>query len=109
MRVLLDECVPRTLKQELDDHEAQTVVEIGWSGIENGALLRRAAADFDVLVTVDTNLEHQQNVAALPLPVIVIYSDRNEIGALRARMDDVRALLASALETRLYRVGGDDR
>ncbi len=39
MRILLDECVPKPLKRELADYEIHTVVEMGWSGKKNGALL----------------------------------------------------------------------
>src|SRR6267143_3003349 len=54
MKVLIDECVPRALKGFLSKHghESLTVQEAGWSGKENGELLE---AEFDVLVTVDTN------------------------------------------------------
>ena len=60
MRVLLDECVPRALRNDLPGHEVKTVAELGWAGVRNGELLRRAAAAFDVLITVDRNLEYQQ-------------------------------------------------
>ena len=52
MRVLLDECVPRALRNDLPGHEVKTVAELGWAGVKNGELLRRAAAEFDVLITV---------------------------------------------------------
>ena len=67
MRVLLDECTPRKLRRDLPEHEVRTVGEMGWGGTKNGALLLRAAGEFDVLLTVDSNMEFQQNTAALPL------------------------------------------
>ena len=69
MRVLLDECVPRPLREELAGHEVKTVGEAGWAGIKNGALLRLAATPFDALVTVDRNLEYQQNFFGLTIAV----------------------------------------
>ena len=53
MRVLLDECVPRALRKELSGHEVKTVGETGWAGVKNGELLRLAAKEFDLLLTVD--------------------------------------------------------
>ena len=53
MRVLLDECVPRALRNDIPGHEVRTVAEAGWAGVKNGELLRLAAAAFDVLITVD--------------------------------------------------------
>jgi hypothetical protein len=55
--VLLDECVPRKLRRELTGHDVRTVTEMGWSGIKNGPLLRRAAQDFDIFLTVDQGVE----------------------------------------------------
>jgi len=56
MRVRLDECVPRQLVRELPDFAVRTVQQMGWSGVKNGALLERAAGQFDVLFTVDQDL-----------------------------------------------------
>src|SRR5713226_2762093 len=67
MRVLLDECVPRALRKELPGHEVKTVAEAGWAGVRNGELLQLAAKQFDLLLTVDRNLEYQQNFAGLTL------------------------------------------
>ena len=72
MRVLLDEGVPRKLKWRFAAHHTVTTVrERGWDGMKNGALLRTAEAEFDVLLTVDKRLRYQQNVAGLSLAVVV--------------------------------------
>jgi predicted nuclease of predicted toxin-antitoxin system len=62
MRLLLDECVPKRLKRELRGHDVLTVQDAGWAGVKNGALLRVAEGSFDVLLTVDQGVEHQQNL-----------------------------------------------
>jgi len=49
MRILLDESLPRKLALELPGHHAQTVQKRGWSGLNNGALLREASQEFQVL------------------------------------------------------------
>ena len=51
MKLLLDECVDRRLARDIRDHEVFTVLELGWAGVQNGALLARAAGQFDVFVT----------------------------------------------------------
>jgi hypothetical protein len=58
MRVLIDECAPRALKNFLlkHGHQNRAVQEAGWSGKENGELVALAESEFDVLVTLDTNL-----------------------------------------------------
>jgi len=50
MKLLLDECVARDLKEDLAAHEVTTVTEAGYQGMKNGALLRAAATQYDVLI-----------------------------------------------------------
>ena len=70
MKLLIDENLPHQMRLELPGHDVYTVAYIGWGGIENGELLRRAAgAGFDALVTNDRGLEYQQNLSALPVAV----------------------------------------
>jgi predicted nuclease of predicted toxin-antitoxin system len=93
MRVLLDECVPRALRRDLHGHEVKTVVEAGWAGAKNGELLQLAAKHFDVFVTIDRNLEYQQNFAGLAVAVIVVHASSNDIAALRPLMPAVLAAI----------------
>jgi predicted nuclease of predicted toxin-antitoxin system len=72
MRLLLDECVARDLKRDLVGHEVATAVEAGFKGLENGALLRAASGKHDVLITVDQNLQFQQNIRSLQIAVIIL-------------------------------------
>ena len=83
MRLLLDECVDRRLAREIRDHEVVTVFDLGWAGIRNGALLARAAGQFDAFVTVDRNLAFQQRVDALLLAVVVLRARSNRLSDLR--------------------------
>ena len=46
-------------------------------------LLRRAAAAFDLLTTVDRNLEYQQSFEGLSLAVIVVHASSNDVTILR--------------------------
>ncbi len=86
MRLLLDECVPKRLKHELLGHEVQTVQDMGWAGITNGALLKLANGRFDALLTVDQGIEHQQNLSGLKISVVVMLAASNDV-------DDLRPLL----------------
>ena len=94
MRVLLDECFPRALRAELPGHEVTTVAEAGWAGVKNGALLQLAATRFEVLLTVDRNLEYQQNYSSHTIAVIVVDAPSNDIEVLRPLMPKVLDALA---------------
>jgi predicted nuclease of predicted toxin-antitoxin system len=85
MRILIDECTPRALKTFLskEGHECRTVQEAGWSGKENGELLSLAETAFDALITVDTNLTYQQNLAGRKIAIVVIRSSSNRLDHLR--------------------------
>ena len=79
MRVLLDECVPKDLRDHLSGHEVVTVQESGWQGRPDGELLRLAAPHFDALITADQNLPYQQNLAQFELGVVIIIAPRNRL------------------------------
>jgi hypothetical protein len=81
VRILIDESLPRGLKGLLEGFDAVTVPEQGWQSMQNGELLRRACGQFDVFLTADQNLEYQQNVAALPLAVVVVVAASNRLDA----------------------------
>ena len=82
MKIIIDECVPSVVKKSLPSRGIVTVQEMGWAGIKNGKLLQLIAADFDVFITSDKNLRHQQNLTTLDLAVILLPS--NQVPAVRA-------------------------
>ena len=79
MRILLDESVPKDLRDHLPRHEVVTVQESGWQGKSDGELLRLAAPHFGVLITADQNLPHQQNLATFELGVVILVAQRNRL------------------------------
>ncbi len=72
MKIIIDECVPSIVKKGLPSRGIVTVQEMGWAGIKNGKLLELVAADFDVFITSDKNLRHQQNLTAFDLAIILL-------------------------------------
>lgn len=86
MKVLLDECLPKKLKREVVADEVKTVPEVGWASKKNGELLRLAQQDFDVLLTNDQNLEHQQNLKKFDLAFVVLVALTNDIEDLKPLM-----------------------
>lgn len=83
MRVLLDECVTRYLKRDFTGHEVSTVEEAGFKGLKNGRLLQAMSGRFDALVTVDQNLQHQQNLSAYGVAIIVLKARRSTYPMLK--------------------------
>ena len=91
MRVLLDESLPRRLQFELPAHEVTTVPERGWAGMKNGELLRLAESEFEVFVTMDSNLPSQQNLAELQIGVIVLKAKSNVLADLIPLAESLRS------------------
>ena len=60
-------------------HSAVTVQRRGWASIKNGKLLALAAGEFDVLLTADKGMEYQQNLASLPVAILIVLASSNRI------------------------------
>lgn len=76
MVLLLDENIPRKLKYRFsEEYEVLTVPEMGWSGIKNGDLLEKMKKrDMRVLLSVDKNMSHQQNLVVCGVSLLVLDS-----------------------------------
>lgn len=96
MRVLLDECVDSRLAASLGTFEVRTVADQGWVGITNGQLLSRAAAEFDVFVTVDRNLPFQQHLPKFDIAVILLRAKTNRIVDLVALVAELISVMPNA-------------
>lgn len=92
MRVLLDECLPKNLKRDVQADVVKTVPEMGWTGTKNGALLHLVEREFDVFLTNLQNLERQQNLKRFDLAIVVLVAPTNDI-------EDLRPLMPAANES----------
>jgi predicted nuclease of predicted toxin-antitoxin system len=73
MRVLLDENLPHALRYHLSNHETVTAAYAGLAGYQNGALLKAAVeAGFEVLVTADQTLQHEQNLVGFEIAIVLL-------------------------------------
>jgi hypothetical protein len=93
--VLLDECVDRRLARDIIGHDVKTAQQMGWTTVQNGALLALASQHFDVVVTVDQNLSFQQNLNSFSIAVIVLEAKTNRLADLRPLVPK----LLAAIET----------
>jgi hypothetical protein len=77
LRIVFDKNVPVGVRRFLSEHEVRTFVEMQWHPqLENGELLEAAkASGFDVMVTSDQNIGHQQNLTGRKLALVVLGSN----------------------------------
>ena len=104
MRILLDECLPARLRQDLPGHEVQTVPQAGWASIKNGKLLRLISdsGKFEVFLTMDKNLPHQQKLTDLPFAVVVLRAKSNRFEDTHPLMPEVLRRLAEFQPGQVY-------
>lgn len=91
MKIIIDECVPSIVKRGLPDRGIVSVQDMGWAGIKNGKLLTLVAAEFDVFITSDKDLQHQQNLTELHLGIIVLPS--NQVPVVKTLLPDIDVAL----------------
>jgi hypothetical protein len=107
MKLLLDECLPRKLKNHLVGHECHTVPEAGWAGKKNGELLSLAAeSGFESFLTLDQGMEYEQKLKGREIAVVVISAKSNRLADLLPRMPAILTALRSIRVGQLVRVPG---
>src|SRR6202041_4104507 len=73
MRVLFDQATPVPIRSYLAGHDVRTAAQQGWDTLKDGELLAAAEADgFDLLLTTDKNMRHEQNLAGRKIAVVVL-------------------------------------
>lgn len=73
MLILFDQNTPVPIRYSLAGHSVRTANEQGWSTLENGDLLQAAEQNgFDVLLTADQNIAHQQNMDGRKIALVVL-------------------------------------
>ena len=77
MKVILDECLPRRLIRDLHSHTVTTVPRQGWAGKTDSELLRLIKDEFDVFVTMDSNMIYQQSLRTGSLCVVVLHAQNS--------------------------------
>ena len=85
MKILLDENLPAKIKHDFNsEHEVYTVYEMGWNSKKNGELLGLMIMHgFDDLVTIDKNLQYQQNIDKFKIKIIILDAFNNKLETLR--------------------------
>lgn len=104
-RVLLDENLDVRFAREIPEHVVSTVRSEGWTGVTNGELLRLIeAADFEVFVTADRNLEHQQTLSNRPFGTVVLFPQRLKLDHLRLLLPGLMRAIPSVGTGEVLRV-----
>jgi predicted nuclease of predicted toxin-antitoxin system len=107
MKVLIDECLPSELQGTLTamGHESLTVRQAGFGSKKNGELLSIAESRWDVLLTSDRNIKHQQNMTGRTVSIVVLRANSNRLSDLLPLMPACSEALRSILPGQIVEVG----
>ena len=73
MLILFDHGTPRSIARWLQGHTVIEAVERRWDRLSNGALLKAAEeAGFDLLLSTDKNIQHQQNLKDRRIAIVIL-------------------------------------
>jgi predicted nuclease of predicted toxin-antitoxin system len=98
MKLLLDENLPKKLKQDFPNHTVFTVRDMNWQGKKNGELIQLIIENnFDALITFDKNLQYQQNFQKYSIPVILLNSSDNTYLTLKNLIGKINFVLEEKL------------
>jgi hypothetical protein len=89
----LDENLDWRLRRDLPGHTVESVPLIGWAGLKNGALLAEAEKSFEVLITMDSNMMHHQNLSRFRIATVTLKAPSNRLADTRPLMPKVLAIL----------------
>lgn len=107
MKILLDNCVPYRAKLLFSGHEVSHTADLGWEELRNGALLATASSRFDLLVTTDKKIQHEQNLESLPLPVLELNTRFTRLADLQVLASHIAAALDATACYRFVSVSAD--
>jgi len=92
MKILLDENLPKQLKEDFGpDYDVKTVRDMGWLGKKNGELLGLIVFNgFDFFVTIDKNLRYQQNLDRIELKIFLLLAINNRRETLQVLVEKIK-------------------
>lgn len=94
MKILFDQGIPVPLRRHLIEHTVKTAYEEGWSDLSNGDLLNAAEeSGYNLFVTTDQNLRHQQNLRERQIAIVVLLS--TSWPRIRRRVDEIREVIST--------------
>jgi len=82
------------------------VPRLGWAGLRNGDLLRRANPEFDAFISGDRSLEYQQNLSDVQLRIVIVVAPDNRVETITALAPRILAALDSTQPGQVARVAG---
>jgi len=105
MKILLDECVTKKAKPLFFEHEVYTVAEMGFSGLKNGELLAEMEnSGFDILITIDKNIDFQQSIGNRNLTVVIFNAVKSNLRYIQELIPKFKSQINTFEKGKTYRI-----
>ena len=104
VKILLDACMPQSLRNHIDGHEVETAQFAGVDELSDSKLLDAIEGRYDILITLDRNLIYQQKIANRPLAVIVVQIAEQTPEGFKALIPDIHKAINKAAVGRVLEV-----
>lgn len=106
MKILLDENIPVRIKENFpNDYEVLTARDLNWNGKKNGVLLGLCVnSGFDLLITLDKNLQFQQNLNKFKIKIILLKVKNNRFKTIKDIIPKVLTILENGVDLQLTEV-----
>ena len=109
MKILLDECVPKKVKKFLKEHEVKTVHEMKFNGLKDKELLEAGEGEnFDILLTVDKNIDKQQNVKKYKISIVILDAIKNTVNYIEKLIPSFKKKLNFFEKGKSYKITEDE-
>ena len=103
MKVLFDHGTPAPLRRYLPEYSVDRSAENGWDRLENGELIQRAEEEgYDVIVTTDQGMRHQQNLSDRRISIVVLLT--TAWPRIEHRTEEIRAAIEAVAPGELREV-----
>jgi len=91
MKIIIDECLPKRLTRFFQDEDVKTVPQIGFAGWKDSELLKELdKLNVDVFITIDGNIEYQQQFTDRAFGTIIIRAVSNRFADLEHFEDELK-------------------
>ena len=94
MKILLDENISGTLQINFEGHEIESVKSMNWVGTKNGELMKLIEINnFDLFVTHDRNIKHQQNLFKFDFKFVILVAKNNRDENVQPLVEKLKVLI----------------
>ena len=105
MKIIIDECLPKRLRALLPFDQVWTVPQIGLAGTKDTDLLNALdEKDIDVFITIDGNIEYQQQFAGRKFGTVVIRAASNRFPDLVPFADSLVDVITQVKAGTIWRI-----